>query len=444
MTYREFKKQADYVGYLDNYMMDNPKFLNDTINFKGDWIARDIDQYNRLKKAIKLMLAGKGPVASGFYPAQISAADMTKPVKELYLETPYGESVVPWKQWKSMVKDHIRATKAKGTDDLNWWLRNAGYYYAKTGENELGIAEPQGGVPVENLAKMISMAYADKKAPERIKTVKANVDNVIETINRLRAQQKDISPTKSWKAWQKEYDKLEDAIAKERQGFESSLSKKAGILDSIFISNKKSKPANFQNDVDALVHMDAKRGIKRTDIPVTFTRVPQAGSNSLQGGYTGYWNSKGQPITVLPKTPLYSLPQDMHRLDYYRFVNDGTHQGQKAPKSLHIYNERYPYYVAPGGAEMDPDTAKPDPYRGAPDSKLLAQSKINDLMRYNTSRYSAIQPGEHERGVGDYAAINARISNLQRVINDKSKDPYYRMYLADALNKYMSGTRASR
>lgn len=65
-------------------------------------------------------------------------------------------------------------------------------------------------------------------------------------------------------------------------------------------------------------------------------------------------------------------------------------------------------------------------------------------MRYNTSRYSTIQPGEHERGVGDYAAINSRIENMQKVINNKSKDPYYRMYLADALNKYMSGTRASK
>ena len=224
----------------------------------------------------------------------------------------------------------------------------------------------------------------------------------------------------------------------------NDFKKQAGILDSIFIGNKKSRPADFQNDVDALVHMDAKRGINRTDIPTAFTRVPQPGSNSLQGGYTGYWNSKGQPINVAPKTPLYSLPKDMHQLDYYRFVNDGTHQEQRAPRSLHIYNERYPYYIAPGGAEMNPDTAKPDPYNGAPDSKILAQSKINDLMRYNTSRYSTIQPGEHERGVGDYAAINSRIENMQKVINNKSKDPYYRMYLADALNKYMSGTRASK
>ena len=217
------RKRADYIGNLDAYMADNNKFVTDTINFKGDDLARDIDQYKRLKKAIEQMLAGKGPLVArpGSKPAMIG--DANKPVQALYVETPYGKDVLSWADWKRMVQDAIRKDKTPGHyDNLAWILRNSGHFYARTGENSFNNLEPDYGTPRENLAKMIAMAYGKKQAPERVQRIRDIADTALKSVEGLGAQQGQLD-TKNWKAWQKAYDALEEQKEKEWTQLEQEL-----------------------------------------------------------------------------------------------------------------------------------------------------------------------------------------------------------------------------
>lgn len=146
-TYIDFVKKADYVGNIDSYMVDKPEFLQATLETDGTQFERDIDQYKRLRKALKLMLKGRGPLASGLGSDSITKTDKSAPVKELYIETPYGENILPFSDWQKLVRNAIRRDKYalnrgdNTPDNLAWILRDSGYFYADTGEDSLGAAE---------------------------------------------------------------------------------------------------------------------------------------------------------------------------------------------------------------------------------------------------------------------------------------------------------------
>lgn len=211
MYYIDFKKRADYIGNLDAYMNDNTKFMSDTLRFKGDGLSSDIDQYNRLKKAVKLMLAGKSPLTSNWASsARIAERDKNKPLQALYVETPYGADVVSWDEWKRMAQEAIRRDKKERyPDELNWMLRNSGFFYAKTGENAMGNAEPAWGGPRANMVKMFDKAYGKKLAPERIQKVRDIANSVLADVQDMTARQEKLD-NNNYKAWQKAYYSIED------------------------------------------------------------------------------------------------------------------------------------------------------------------------------------------------------------------------------------------
>ena len=195
-SYQAFKKEADYIGSLDDWLVSHDSRvkapeqtyapgISDRAKEFQEGLAYDVARWRYLHDAMKGLKAGKDTMldmdASDYEP--ILDSEKGKRLKSLIVETPYGQNALPWKDWKTFMNSLVKRDQQKlkrnnehSVDLVNWALRNAGLYYAKTGENSLGgyvsWASP------DRLRKLVDLAYAGEEIPENIKKHLTTQDKV--------------------------------------------------------------------------------------------------------------------------------------------------------------------------------------------------------------------------------------------------------------------------
>lgn len=213
-SYQAFKKEADYIGSLDDWLVSHDSRvkapeqtyapgISDRAKELQEGLAYDVARWRYLHDAMKGLKAGKDTMldmdASDYEP--ILDSEKGKRLKSLIVETPYGQNALPWRDWKSFMNSLVKRDQQKlkrnnehSVDLVNWALRNAGLYYAKTGENSLGgyvsWASP------DRLRKLVDLAYAGEEIPENIKKHLTTQDKVaMQTYSEFRKQAADGDQT---------------------------------------------------------------------------------------------------------------------------------------------------------------------------------------------------------------------------------------------------------
>ena len=200
MNYQEFKKRADYIDTVNDYVADIDERL-DPWGQRND-LAFHKARYDLLNNLFASIRSG----ASINHTGEIKNTEPDVPAKKIlvqYLEDP-TDKVHPYEEWRGAVAKALKDKKRLEADRL---ISNPTNYYVQTGSDSLrfpGSVEPDG---------FVSAAYKGQPIPQ---TIQARLDK-----------------WRKWKAQDTTFNQQLEDIREQRRRNAGILEKKADYIDQL-------------------------------------------------------------------------------------------------------------------------------------------------------------------------------------------------------------------